>query len=353
MRPLEFVPPRCPNRACMAHRIPGPRFYVYAGRYQPKCRSVAIPRFRCKVCRKGFSYQTFRIDYCDRRPHDNVPLMQALISGMSLRQAGRMLGMDCHSVQHKFRKIARHLRILNRSLTSALPADRIIGLDEMETFEHRSIQPVTVPMLVDDESKFVLSVGVAPIRRTAKKGTRRQRRIEKFESQHGRRPDQGRQAVRRAFGRLQRLLGSRRATLVTDEKFSYATERRRRFGPQVAHVTVNSKAPRTTQNPLFSINLTEAMMRDNNGRLRRRSWLVTKHRRRLLMQLEMFAAYRNWIRSRTNKDPLGDTPGVLLGLCPRGLKFEEVLAWRQDWRTRSVHPISESGRVTIAEMVAA
>ena len=352
MRPMEFVPPRCPNRACPAHRSPGARFWVRAGRYQPKCRSVAIPRFRCKVCRKGFSYQTFRIDYCDQRPHDNAALMRHLVSGVSIRQAGRLLALDCHSVQHKARKLARHLRILNRSLLAGLPGGRVIGLDEMETFEQRSIQPVTVPMLVDDESKLVIGVGVAPIRRSAKKGTRRQRIIEKFEAQHGRREDRGRQAVRRIFGRLQRLLGGKSATLVTDMKSSYATERQRRFGPQVAHTTVHSRAPRTTSNPLFSINLTEAMMRDNNGRLRRRSWLVTKRRRALRQQLEMFAAYRNWIRPRTNKDPAWLTPGVAMGLSRRAFTFEETVAWRQDWRRRSAHPTCEKGRRTIGESAA-
>jgi len=324
------------------------KFWVRAGRYQPKCRSVAIPRFRCKVCRKGFSYQTFRIDYCDLRPHENAKLMRCLVSGVSLRQAGRLLALDCHSVQHKARKIARHLQLLNRSLVTALPAGKVIGLDEMETFEQRSIQPVTVPMVVEHESKFVIAVRVAPIRRTAKKGTRRQKLIEKLEARSGRREDRGREAVRKIFGRLQRLLRGRGATLVTDMKSSYATERQRRFGSQVAHTTVNSRAPRTTRNPLFAINLTEAMMRDNNGRLRRRSWLVTKRRRALRLQLEMFAAYRNWIRPRTNNDPDWLTPGVVLGFSRRAFSFEEAVAWRQDWRQLSAHPTCERGRLTIA-----
>jgi len=269
-----------------------------------------------------------------------------------MRQVGRLLDLDCHSVQAKARKIARHLRLLNRSLVAGVPAGRVIGIDEMETFEQRSIQPVTVPMLVDDESKLVLAVGVAPIRRTAKQGTRRRKFIERFEARHGRREDRGRQAVRRIFGRLQRLLGGKCATIVTDMKSGYATEMQRRFGSHVVHETVHSRAPRTTSNPLFSINLTEAMMRDNNGRLRRRSWLVTKRRRALRQQLEMFAAYRNWIRPRTNKDPTWLTPGVALGLCRRALSFEEAIAWRQDWRRLSAHPTCAKGRLTIGETAA-
>jgi transposase-like protein len=347
MQLSEFIPPFCPKRSCPAHRSPGIRFWTRAGHYQPQCRSFRIPRFRCKVCRKGFSFQTFRIDYRDLRPEVNTSLMRHLVSGMSMRQAGRMVGLNIHGVQHKARKIARHLRLLNRNLTTSLPENRVLSLDELETFEHSSIQPVTVPVAIDDSSKFVIAVDVAPIRRLAKKGSRRQQRIEKHESKRGKREDRGRQSVHKVFGRLQTLLAGKAATLVTDQKACYATEVRRRFAAHVIHCTVNSKAPRTTQNPLFSINLTEAMMRDNNGRLRRRSWLVTKARWALRLQLEMFMAYRNWIRPRTNHDAPNVTPGVVMGLCPRNLTFEETLAWRQHWRRRSPHPMSETGLLSI------
>ncbi|MCA8974984.1 MAG: hypothetical protein KDC98_09695 [Planctomycetes bacterium] len=56
-----------------------------------------------------------------------------------------------------------------------------------------------------------------------------------------------------------------------------------------------------------------------------------------------FAAYRNWHRRRHNDDPPDRTPGVVFGLAERSLAIAELLAWRQDWRLRSVHPASASG----------
>ena len=70
----------------------------------------------------------------------------------------------------------------------------------------------------------------------------------------------------------------------------------------MAHETVASKLPRTSFNPLFPINLTDAMARDNNGRLRRRSWLVSKSRLCLRDQLELFAKQQLKTVWRTRRD---------------------------------------------------
>ena len=71
-------PPRCPNRACPEHHHPTPRFYVRTGFYRPRCRSHPVPRFRCRTCERGFSRQTFRVDYRDHRPSLNDPLVRLL-----------------------------------------------------------------------------------------------------------------------------------------------------------------------------------------------------------------------------------------------------------------------------------
>lgn len=352
MRAIDFEPVRCPNRRCLAFRDPPARFFRRHGSYRPRCRTEPVPRFKCKVCNRGFSRQTFRLDYRDKRPHQNVEVFKLLISGVGLRQTGRNTDLDVHAVQKKFRKIARQVRLLNRNLLRALPAHRVLMLDELETFEDRSITPLTVPVLIDRTSKLVLATEVAPIRRVAKRGSRRQRWLEHFEARHGRRQDRGNACVRRVFGRMQRLLGAQPATLVTDAKATYATQCRRRFGGRVAHRTVSSKLARTELNPLFAINHTDAMMRDNTGRLRRRSWLVSKRGRFLRLQLELFTAYRNWVRRRRNVDPPHLTPGVAMSLCERNLTVPELLAWRQDWRLRAIHPASVDGFQTVLQRVA-
>ena len=348
----SFIPPRCPNPACPRHRDPTHGFYTRQGAYKPQCRKFAVPRFRCKTCHKGFSRQTFRADYRDHRPETNVQVLKFLVSGAGLRQTARETHLGVHSVQKKFRKLCRVLGGLNRNLLPRLPANRTYLLDELETFEDLSILPVTVPVLIEKESKLVVATGAAPIRRVRKKGSLRQRWLEGYEQQHGKRQDFSKACVKGTLRRFQHLLGGGKAVLVTDEKQLYASLCRRMFGGQVEHRRYSSKLARDTKNPLFAINHTDLMLRDNCGRLRRRTWLVSKKRKFLRLQLELFTAYRNWHRKRVNTDEPGVTPATMLGLLPRRLEWEEMLAWRQDWHLRSIHPASWTGRETVREVVA-
>jgi hypothetical protein len=311
-----------------------------------------VPRFRCKGCRRTFSRQTFRIDYHDRRPDCNVPLFEHLVSGSGLRQCGRLLRLSVHSVQRKFHKLARHLRLLNRNLVVGLPALRKLVFDEFETHETNTIRPLTVPVLLDGESWLILDTRVAPIRRCPRRGSRAHRRLMLHEMEYGRRVDRGHDCVRRSFGRMQRLLGGRPAVLATDLKSTYASMCRRRFGVQVAHERIAGTAPRNEFNPLLPINNTELTLRAVTARLRGETWLISKERRYLALHLALFQAYRNWHRQRFNGDPPGTTPGVCLGVVPRMLECDELLAWRQDWRRTSIHPASADGATSIAQAAA-
>jgi transposase-like protein len=345
---MRFRPPRCPYEGCPQHADPRARFWIRHGYYQPRCRRRPIPRFRCRACRRTFSRQTFRHDYRDKRPHCNATLFWSLASSSGLRQAGRELELGVGSVQRKFRKIARTCRGLHRNLCPALPPGRTFLLDEEETYEKASIRPLTMPVVIEKETYFVVATMAGPIRRLAAPGTARRRRQERDEARRGPRRDRSRACVRATLRALGGRLRGGELTLLSDEKASYRTLGAEVFGEAVHHVTTSSRMVRSEFNPLFPINLTLAMTRDNCGRLHRSSWLVTEKRRCLQLHMHVFTAYRNYVRRRHNDDGRDDTPAALLGLLPRPLKVREVLAWRQDWGARSIHPTSCVGARAVA-----
>jgi hypothetical protein len=306
-----------------------------------------VPRFRCKTCRRDFSRQTFRYDYRDRRPELNVPLFLLLISGTSLRQAGRVLKLDVRAVQEKKTKMAATFACLHANLCRQLPSGHTYLLDEEETFEAASIRPLTMPVLIESSTWFVVTTAVGPIRRGAVRGSRRRKRQEADEAKHGRRPDESDACVRAVLDTLAARAKDGAIHLHTDQKASYARIASAVFGDRLHHVATSSRRLRDTSNPLFAINLTMAMTRDNNGRLRRRSWLVTKKAVRLQEQLLLFTIYRNYVRRRFNRDAEVDTPARILGYLPRNLRHHEVFTWRQDWGDRSIHPMSLAGDRTV------
>ena len=348
---MTFVPPRCPHRDCAAHVDPRPGFSRRSGSYWPRCRSEPVPRFRCVMCRRSFSRQTFRHDFGDRRPDCNAPLFMLVNSGVGLRQIGRLLRLDINSVQHKHRKIARTCGLLHDNLSPELPEGRTFQLDEEETYEGASIRPVTMPVLIEKETWFIVATAVGSIRRLAPEGTRRRKRQELEEETSGPRPDESSQCVQAVLEELRRKVPKGRLRLHSDQKASYALLARQVFGERIDHVKTSGHRIRHTHNPLFAINTTLAMSRDNCGRLRRKSWLVSKCKRFLAAQMAVFAVYRNYVRRRFNRDAPHETPARYLELLPRPLQGGEVLAWRQDWGARSIHPLSYEADRTVSERI--
>jgi transposase-like protein len=318
-------------------------FYVRNGHYYPLCRSHRVPRFVCKHCRKGFSRQTFRMDYRDHRPDCNRRLFDLLCSGIGLRQSSRLLALSLRCTELKFRKIARHLRAQNRNLRGPFPAGTSLQFDELETFEtRRSTRPLTLPILIERDSRFVIAARAAPIRPSGTMNAARRLKIADDEKRFKRRPTRSRAAVRSVLRRAAPLCAHyTTVVLQTDEKSTYPGLARQVFGAdRLQHQTISSRLPRTAWNPLFPINHCEAMARDLTGRLRRESWLVSKLRWFLNLHLELFAAYRNYVRRRFNRDK--QSPAQKLGFVNRLIRPSQMLSWRQDWGRRSIHPLTET-----------
>lgn len=343
-----FRPPFCPTRGCEAHTNPTGTWYRPRGRYQPKCRAEPVPRFRCLCCGHSFSRQTFRHDYRDHRPETNAPLLRLLVSGVGLRQAGRNLDLGIRAVVQKLHKFAATLGLLHGNLCRKLPEGLTFLLDEEESFETSKGFPVTMPVVMHRDTWFVVATAVEPIRRLARRGSKLRRYQDHHERLHGRREDRSRVAVRTVLQSLAQRVAAGSLTMLTDEKSSYGKLLHESFGDRVLHLRTPGKAPRTVANPLFPINTTMAMTRDNNGRLRRKSWLHSKKRCYLADQLTLFLVYRNYMRRRFNHDAPNRTPAQMLGLLPRALQAEEALGWAQRWGTRSPHPFSRDGGQNVA-----
>ncbi|MFT4842462.1 MAG: transposase-like protein [Planctomycetota bacterium] len=343
---MPFRPPRCPNPSCSAHQGCGPGRIIRWGSFRARCRERREQRYRCLECLKTFSRQTFRYDYRDRRPDCNDRLFDLLASGVGLRQAARVLNLGPSTVQKKMRKLSRTCEQLHENLSLSLPPGRTYIMDEEESYEQTSIRPLTVPILIERQSWFVVATDVGSIRRLAPAGTARRKRQDVDENKNGKRADQSRQCVRRVLLALRRRV-SGPIELLTDQKSSYATLARDVFGRDMTHAKTAGSAPRTTRNPLFPINLMISKSRDNCGRLRRKSWLGSKQAKWLRGQLAIFTVYRNYVRQRFNRDKPHETPAKFLGLLPRQLHPMEIVRWRQDWGVHSLHPASFCGTETV------
>ena len=231
-----FYPPRCPHRHCPQHSRPTARFFVRRGYYRPLCRPHAVPRFRCRTCKRGFSRQTFRADYRDHRPDLNAKVFLSLATGLGLRQTARNVRLSLRCTELKFRKIARHLRRLNLNLRRPLQEDSSLQFDELESYEgRRNTRPLTLPILIERESRFIIWAESATIRPRGRMSVARRQAIRKEDLGPRPRKDLSHRSTRRTLQRGAELCkGLRAVKLSTDEKSSYPMVARRVFGKETA-----------------------------------------------------------------------------------------------------------------------
>ena len=329
-----FIPPRCPSLRCEAHLRPFDGFFIREGSYRPLGRAHPVPRFRCRICRRGFSRQSFRADYRQKKPHLNAACLRLFISCVGQRQAARVLQVARRTIERRFRWLAAHAEAFHGNRLHGAELAGPFQLDELETFEANRYQPVTVPVLIDRRTFFLVATAVGPLRRKGRMTSVQKQRRQRHEEIQGRRPTHCARAVREVLARLRPIAGVRRPfVLESDRKPLYESLGRRMFGARFVWSAHSASARRDRRNRLFPINHTNARLRHFLSRLRRRTWCISKKREDLQRHLFIAALWVNYSRGITNRTKV--TPAEALGLAPRALRPEELLSWRQDWGARS------------------
>jgi transposase-like protein len=330
---MSFRPRHCPRPDCPSFRSHHFR-WRRKGRFTRKCDGRTVPRFLCLECRHTFSSQTFRVDYRLKKPRLHLVLFKDFVSKCTMRQSSRTL--ECHrrTVAHRLELLGKHCRAFHRAMLGRAQArggvSGVFQLDELETFEQsRRLKPVTVPVLIERHSFFIVHAACAPLPARGGLTPAWRARKERCEKELGEKRRSGSvAAVRESFECLARLHRSDGPVDVqSDGKKSYPPALERAFGGRVRHTRCSSRAVRNRGNTLFPINHTLAMMRDGSSRLVRRSWAAAKLRERLEWHLWIWIAYRNYVRGITNKAPRV-TPAMALGIEAERWKRKELLARR-------------------------
>ena len=99
---MTFEPPACPNPdACPSQSREVPFACRPAGWFSRKCDGLIVQRFRCCVCGKRFSEQTFKATYRQKRPELNEPCFRLFVAKVTMRQASRTLLCNRKSIRRR------------------------------------------------------------------------------------------------------------------------------------------------------------------------------------------------------------------------------------------------------------
>ena len=329
---MKFEPNCCPNPECPSRKQGAAFLWHRRGSFVRECDRQRVQRFYCRVCSQTFSTQSFRLDYRLRKPELHYDLFDHFISKCTHRQAARLLGCDRKTVAHRLTLLSKHAREFQREvLAQARAKGGIQGrfqLDELETFEHsRKLAPVTMPILIEFHSYFVLHAEAATLPARGNLKPHEEKRKAAREAVEGKRKSGSRAAVVRCLKVLKSVVPKQGMVVVSsDQKTSYAHVMRELFGTRAEHHRHKSSGLRNYRNPLFPINHTLAMLRDGISRLVRRNWGASKKRKWLARHTWIWIAYRNYIRSITNK-ARHTTSAMALGLLEEKHDKRSLFTW--------------------------
>ena len=211
-----------------------------------------------------------------------------------MRRAALILKTNPKTVARKLKFLgnqsANQLRIARAK--NARPLQEI-QFDELETFEHTKMKPLSVALAVDATTRTVLGFRAC---RMPAKGPLAERSRKKY----GHRPDERPKNLALLLEQTKPWVSG--TTLIRSDSNPYYAKTVRNELKGSVHLQELSRRGRVTglgelkrggYDPLFALNHTCAMLRANINRLFRRTWCTTKKLEALKAHLAIYVCFHN------------------------------------------------------------
>jgi hypothetical protein len=219
-------------------------------------------------------------------------LFELLGSGVSQRRAARLLRI--HRITVASRVILFGTRSREELLFETAFSNVIeLQFDDMETYEHTKCKPLSVTLAVEGRTRRILGFRVGQM---SAKGLLVKKALKKY----GPRRDERSKNRKDLFKELQPVVNS--GTIIKSDSNPYYTDDVKSHFPDCTHIaylgkrgaiTGQGELKKTVFDPIFSLNHTCAMYRDNLKCLARKTWCTTKKKERLADRLAIYAVYHN------------------------------------------------------------
>lgn len=252
-----------------------------------------VQRFKCTHCFKHFSRATSSPAIHQNKRHLNPLIFKLLASGVSQRRIARLLNIHMITVSRKLRFLGGQARFFNLKNRHRIPPIHELQFDDLETFEHTKLKPLSMTLAVEKTSRFIVGFEIS---RMPAKGLLAKRSVKKY----GKRKDERALGRDRLFRRIKNQM-SDRVLIESDENPHYPETIRAHF-PNAFHQTIKGQRgcitgqgelKKISYDPLFSLNHTCAMFRANVNRLFRKTWCTTKKIQPLMDHLEIYTQFHN------------------------------------------------------------
>ncbi len=263
------------------------------GRYHRFDDAQSIQRYRCANCKSCHSSATHTPTYRQKRRRLNRLVEMDIASSTAQRRIAIKHGCARKTVARKVIFLAAEARKKAAKWLEQVGPFNSVQWDELITFEHSRLKPLSVAVMSCTRTRCIIGFGIAPIPAS---GVISIRSVEKY----GKRPNRSGSMRKRVLKSVKQYV-SPRAAITTDEHPHYAAEIKTVF-PRMIHtqhqsvrgsLTGQGELKRIGFDPMFNINHTLAMMRDNIKRLARCTWCTTKKASSLDDVIAIYMHYHN------------------------------------------------------------
>ncbi len=125
--------------------------------------SQKTPRYFCKACSTYFSNRSTRLKG-QKRPELNQRIYDLYSSGLTINRLAIVLKCSKNTIKSKITWLSELIETYHQKLIlSGAFISNIILFDEMETYEHTKLKPLSVPLAVNGEGK-VIDIKVASMK---------------------------------------------------------------------------------------------------------------------------------------------------------------------------------------------
>jgi transposase-like protein len=269
------------------------------GTYVRKSDLKSLIRYKCPACKITMSETIFSIDYRFRKRSINQPVFKALCSGVSQRRCGFLMDIKPIGIARRVVRFGDCAAFNLEAYRNSRPKATIIQIDEMESFEHTKCKPLTMPIAIEQGTRKILSLRVGSI---AAKG----KLAEISRAKYGKRLCQRKICFEAVLKDIACCFLST-GIIKSDESTHYPNPilkafpkaQHKRYKGQRGCVTGQGEMKRGGFDPIFTLNHSYAMFRDNLKTLSRRTWCTCKRPDRLQSLMFIYAWFHNlWLERK-------------------------------------------------------
>lgn len=288
-----FIPHDILSHSMSDYR-PSHHAVIYSGTFLRKSDHQKIQRYYCKGCKKSFSTESLSPLKYQKKRHLNEIVFSLFASGNSQRRIAKLIQINRKTAVRKFIFLGKVcLKDIEdkKHLPQKIKNDLIF--DDMETFEHTKLKPLSITMAVENKTRFILGFRVSSMKA---KGLLSKKSVKKY----GIRKDERHKNLHRLLLDLKQI-SKDPPCIKTDMNPHYIYPVKKNF-PQSVHLTFKGRKPSSIGqgelktggfDPIFSFNHTAAMLRANINRLFRRTWNTTKKQECLNYHIAIYIFYHN------------------------------------------------------------